>query len=374
MSKIQYFHLSNDEKFLDYVIENCEAIAPCEGIYAVKSNKQKFQYVKSTVTTRVASVEDALELLKSNADIKYVYIHFLMDWSIDFVLKLPANLKVVWVFWGADGYALPRLRKYNYLSATRKFVKSLDPGKHTIFHEIYRSLFRTESKLRKAIKRLDYCATWVEQDFDLIKPYNEKIKFIMFSNNSVEQLLGDVLDFKVNQNTNKSQVFIGNSGHPTNNHLEVFELFKTQPKYELVLPLSYGNPVYIERLNNIGYQWFGERYKPLTSFMDKDQYHQLMLGSDCIVMNHTRQQGANNTLVALWCARPVFMNSVSTLYQTYKNWGVTVFDIDDLPKFLSTGVIDADLSANKGILKEKLGTDAVLNYYKAFLFKENTTV
>jgi dTDP-N-acetylfucosamine:lipid II N-acetylfucosaminyltransferase len=365
-----FLHLSNDDKFFDYVIENCELVAPGKHAYFVKKKDDNIRFVKYKNVISISSAQDFFSRVTDFSAFKIIYIHFLIGFSIDIVLGLPKNIKIVWIFWGADGYQLPRLRKYLLLSHTQAILNELktDTAVTKFKRTIRRIVFGDQRKLRSAVHRIDYCATWVEADYNLVRHYNPRMKYIYFSNYNIYQLTG--FPSPPTHLDSEDVVWVGNSGYPSNNHYEVFVLLsKVGWQGRVICPLSYGDNQYIEKIIEIGKSFFGDRFKPLTEFMDKESYHGLLISSKFMVMNHTRQQGGGNTLTALWLGIPLFMNSMSTLFQTYKAWGLDVFSLEEFNGALQTRRVD--VIGNRSILLKYLGENAVTKSFRDILFLQN---
>lgn len=369
----KYLHISPDDKFFDYVISNIENTIPGESIYlASKGNDKNLEYVKSQKAIIVKSLEDVKSLHDSYKRIETVYIHFLTQLAIDFILSLPKDKKVVWVFWGSDGYKLPLLKRYEYLPVTKSIVERLDKSFNLKwFSKKFNSLFDYKLLRRiKAVKRINYCATWVEGDYQLVKQYNPKLKFIFFNNNSINQLIDT--DVEAKNSVQKGQyIYIGNSCDPRNNHFEAFTLIAHQLAYNIVVPLSYGgSKSYKKYILEEGKRVFNGRFKPILEFVPKQDYHHLIINASFIIMNHSKQQAANNILVALWYGKIVFMNSTSTLYSTFRSWGLDIFTIEDLSFPVNEERYTVDRSKNRSILLNKLGEKAIQESYRKFLFLE----
>lgn len=371
---IKYFHLSPDDKFLDYVISNCENIAADESVYIVRDSKYPLKYVKDKRVKVCLTLNDLSTELKKYDNIIKVYIHFLTNTAIPFTLSIPKHIKVYWIFWGADGYSLPGMEKFLFKEETKKFL--IEAGinkresfirqlKNKISHKFGRGY---KAKLARAVKRADVCATWIKGDYSLVKKYNPQMEYLFYNNNSVNQLIADD-DLVPGYNNileklkDRRYIIVGNSGDPTNNHLEAFDIVKSMQDYDVVVPLSYGNRHYINRLAEEGIKVLGNRFVPIYNFMEKCEYNFLIKNAQFVIMNHTRQQAANNILTALWYGVPVYMDSSSTLYQTFKYWGVGVGEIHKLPH----SFINPSVEENRKYLQQNIGNDTIKEAFRTLL-------
>lgn len=364
----RYFHLSPDDKFFDYVIENCEKVAPSESVYVVRTNSRKLQYVQNQNVVVAANLSELLKIYGNCSGVKYVYIHYLKGLALDFVLELPEEIVIIWIFWGSDGYALPSLKKNLLSRETKKLWHSRLPisVRFKDYLKSFLSKYYT-GKLERCLKKISYCATWVRMDYEMVKPYHPEMEYIFFSNNSVEQLIGHGIPSK--PSTGAPYIYIGNSGDPTNNHIDVLKLVRWETAYDVVVPLSYGENDYIKLIYEKGKQLLKDRFKPVMDFLPKEEYHSLLLQSSCVIMNHVRQQAANNIIVALYHGVPVFMNPNSPLFKTFKSWDIIIYSIEELKDFFkSPDKYLVDSQVNQQALKKWLGNSALERQYKDLLF------
>lgn len=373
--RVKYFHLSPDDKFFDYIIDNCESTAPGESAYIIRNSRgSKLQYVKNREVVVTKNVTEILQELSRCSKVEKVYIHFLTSDAIPFVLNLPKHLEVYWIFWGADGYNLPGLEKNLYKGKTKDTLYNLGILKPQSWLDKIRDsaklLFRygNRAQLVKAVKRVDYCATWVQGDFDLVKSFNHRMKYTYFNNNSIEQIIeesSDEMDISLPENLkHKDYIILGNSGHPTNNHIEAFEFVMNLPDYNVVVPVSYGNKKYIDLINKMGASILGDRFIPLFEFLPKESYNAIIRNAKFLIMNHSRQQAANNILTALWYGIPVYMDSNNTLFQTLKKWGLGVEDINtiSLNPISSTSLLES-----RRLLSQNLGRNMINQSFNKLL-------
>lgn len=129
------------------------------------------------------------------------------------------------------------------------------------------------------------------------------------------------------------KILLGNSGDPTNNHMDAIKYFKSSrlSNSQIYCPLSYGDKKYIEYLETWMNRQLGKRFFSLNSFMARDEYIKFLSAIDIVVMNHNRQQAVGNTISALVLGKPVFMKKNSVTYSMLKRMNVRhVYDIKKL--------------------------------------------
>ena len=160
-------------------------------------------------------------------------------------------------------------------------------------------------------------------------------------------------------------ILIGNSASETNNHLEVFELLKNFniSEKKLVVPLSYGDKNYAERICKEGEELFENNFSPLTTFMSLEAYNDIIQKCSIVIMNHYRQQAIGNIVSMLWMGAKVYLDERNTFYHYLKRIGVSVYsiDVDLIPEnplvFQSLEINEVKM--NREILRKEIGFDVL---------------
>ncbi|WP_083234102.1 TDP-N-acetylfucosamine:lipid II N-acetylfucosaminyltransferase [Candidatus Marithrix sp. Canyon 246] len=75
----------------------------------------------------------------------------------------------------------------------------------------------------------------------------------------------------------------------------------------MFVPLSYGDPkgVYIKEVISTGTKIFGDKFIPMTEFMDFDKYLNFLGSINITIFNHNRQQAMGNTITLLGFGKKV---------------------------------------------------------------------
>ncbi len=125
-------------------------------------------------------------------------------------------------------------------------------------------------------------------------------------------------------------VLLGQSASPHNNHLEVFDVLRDAlpATSRLVVPLSYGNPIYADHIEQTGREMFGDRFVSLRTWMTIADYQQRIAGCGFIVMNHRRQKAVGNISSGLYRGAKVFLQRTNPLFGFFTELGAVVFPID----------------------------------------------
>ena len=237
---------------------------------------------------------DLGKILKCIYHAKWIYIHFLAYDPTLFFWFLNKRLlaKSTWIVWGSDIYSY---QKQKQSARTRVY----------------------EWLRRKIIPRFPEIAAFVKEDYEVIAMvYGTAAKYlpILYPLPVNPSQLDRVV--KTQKNTNPV-VMIGNSGDPTNNHLEMIDLLSSFRKeaMKVVCPLAYGGtPEYRQIVISKGISTFGNNFVPWMEMKGKQEYAEQIAGVDIAVMNHQRQQGLGNILALLYLGKKVFIRSDITSY------------------------------------------------------------
>lgn len=264
-------------------------------------------------------------------------VHFLDGLKAKAILRAPKDLPIVWSGWGGDYYYLIAKGDNNLLGRdTQQLVKLLDMRNgrrgQTVLRWIRnaaRRMLRTPI-IKKAMMRTNYFSSPFPEDFELLKSNlgpDWAVKYVRIFYGSVKltYMPGPAQIYGNN-------ILVGNSGTPTNNHLEIFDMLAQIDLGDrnIVAPLSYGDPVYVDAIISRGRKLFGSRFQPIVDFMSLEQYNTLIAGCSVVVMGHRRQQGGGNTVTMLYKGARVFLDEASTVYQYLKNRGAFVYSLQEL--------------------------------------------
>jgi hypothetical protein len=129
-----------------------------------------------------------------------------------------------------------------------------------------------------------------------------------------------------------TNILIGNSADPSNNHFEVFGMLEVSKDQDIKIytPLSYGNQGYAKQVINEGKKRFGAKFVPLTEHLPFDVYLELLGKIDIAIFNHQRQQAMGNIRILLGYGKKVFMNQKLTSAQSLKKDGIKTFCLDNI--------------------------------------------
>ncbi|MEH6649463.1 MAG: TDP-N-acetylfucosamine:lipid II N-acetylfucosaminyltransferase [Motiliproteus sp.] len=363
-------HVTVDEKFIDMALREFEAVAPGINRSIILGNKRQLRYVKSEVL-EFHTIKSAKALVRSTK-CGAVIFHSLNDLTL--LSDIPKDKKVIWLGWGYDyydrllvsaypqGLFLPKTRELSEsrpkpplaLTMLRKYksIAKLLLGRKTIYHP-------------KLLERVDVFSPVIDVEHQMACNLNSwfKSQYVTWNYGTVEDdLSSNNLEYKPVGNN----ILVGNSASFENNHLEVFDNLERCVDLtgrKIIVPLSYGDDWYKEQLITVGREMFGDKFVPLTRFMDKDAYLEILQSCGHSFMNHLRQQALGNICIMMLKGSNIYMSSASPLYRWFLDRGAVIQSIDARATASVTGEISlAPLSSvdqinNIQVIKAHWGRD-----------------
>lgn len=167
-----------------------------------------------------------------------------------------------------------------------------------------------------------------------IKWYGNGPKYINAGCNIFDFELADLNQLVADKSRNLTpRIQIGNSGDPTNEHIEIIEMLSrfSGLDMEIFVPLTYGNKEYIDEVIAKGKALFGDKFIPLTQFMSPDKYNNYLASIDVVIFNHRRQQGFGNLVISLYLGAKVFIRKdVSTWEYLMEGMGCLIHDTNSI--------------------------------------------
>lgn len=371
MQKDKIVHIFNDDKFIDSAIELFESTHPdCSDYYVLKNKTEKFVYIKSDkVLTLDYSNKNELELFIKNINTNnnIVFFHALDKIKQEITLQLRPKIKKVWFIWGYDLYKIWPLYKVkiydhhtkiylNKFFSIKKFFlntsfafwcfKNANPFLPKKIADVISNHFNTP--FYKAVNLMDIVVPVIPTEFELAKKINSNLILAPFTYGYLEDILGVNFDKNVSKSKN---ILVGNSGDISNNHLDIFiKLSKLNLKDKKVfVPLSYGGSVdYIDYIIKKGEELLGSNFFPITSFMSRKEYNEILLSCDTLIFNHIRQQGVGNIITLGYLGAKIYLNKKSPVFEFYKNEKITLFEVNELTnKSLDYKLTESDLIQNR---------------------------
>lgn len=264
--------------------------------------KELFAHNNVMIYNGIRDFWKAFKIAKNTKFVIYnaLFYRFFLQMQL---LLLGILKKKVWVVWSAD----------MYLRDCSTFLKKL-----------YN---------RFLISRFSYVATPIFGDFEAFKRiWGFEVVNLPFWFPFSRNILS------LSKKTKKQDciyIQVGNSGHITNQHLQVLEILKKykDKNIKLILPMSYSCSVeYREEVKRKFFEVFGkERVLVLEENLKFQEYVELMGQIDIGIFNHYVQEAGHNIVMLLALGKKVYINPKNTLLNMSKNiFKVDVFEIGEL--------------------------------------------
>ena len=337
-------HIGTDEKFVDMALREFEVVAPGMNQLIILGRERPLRYVKNK-SMKFYSVKSARMLIQSR-ECAAVIFHSIGD-DLTLLSDIPANKKVIWLGWGYDYYARLLADAYpaGFLLATSKALLPNTPVwslARIVFRKVKTginiSLDRKVSDGIELLSRVDVFSPVIEIEHRMACNLNTwfRPKYVTWNYGTFED------DFVTNEVADKQlgiDILVGNSATLENNHLEVFEVLERSVDLtgrRIIVPLSYGDEWYKEKLISVGRSKFGEQFVPLTNFMTKEAYIDLLQQCGLVFMNHLRQQALGTICIMMIKGAKLYMNPASPLYHWLLERGAVIKSIDALGDVVRT--------------------------------------
>ena len=380
-SMLKILHITNDEKFVESTIFLFEQVENINNYYLLPLDKiedsrflkqDKISNLKNIICVKYYTAQYFQIIESINPD--FIYFHGL---SIEhkFILnKIKNRYKVIWGSWGRDIFSSKPMYPFNYKKNTATLLKSSRNRRslRDVIGQLYFYFLRERNRIPKDsihyLKYIDVITTVVKEDYELFSERVKdvcKIKYIPF--NYSGGVNNDVLSLE----TTSSNILIGNSANPENNHVETFEIVSAFDigDRKVIVPLSYGGDAkYIRRIIELGKFYFKENFHPLLEFMPKDQYMETIQSVEFAFMNHSHQHAMGNIWYLLSSGKKVFMDYDNTAAKSLLRLGVTISNIHNIKEEEVFEPLNFEIKKhNREIINKEYGDEAVIQRTQNFV-------
>lgn len=368
-------HIALDEKFIDTAYDIYEKAFPNINSFLILRRPEedikylnkidKYRFVQ-TNTNFIKTIEEY------TSSARIVIFHGMSDIQALVVKKLrKKSKKYVWVPFGTEVYNNKYIVKNLSISPItyKSFVFSKKKWIKEILRPAYYLLLKGEKspklRIKKSFMKMDYITILYEEELwnymklGIVNPHIEFVKFTYYP-----------IDIVINANSdfvNGRNILLGNSASYTNNHLEVFEILKKfdLKEFSIITPLSYGKKDYANKIINLGNEFFGDRFQPITDFKPLREYHKILQCCGVAIMNHSRTQATGNIITLLFLGSKIFLSKETTIFHYLKRIGCFVFSIEhdlDFENKETLNLLSKDqMLHNRAILNKELSLDKLVN-------------
>ncbi len=323
-------HICEDSRFVSLAKQQFEATNISENIFLVNSNKSKLDYIPQNNNVIIALPKSELHKQTINKyDYELIVFHNCnQKYKWEIINNSKSTTKLLWLAWGSDIYSLPKLSKSLLLPITENTTRTnFKENINISIDKLIRIILRKNKKQINAYKRVNYCAPVMSEDLHLLnRTYNININEGHFTYGFLSYYIG-----KENKQIFKgNNILIGNSAHPSSNHIDALHLIQNINEGDIITPLSYGgDSSYIKSVTNYGIDLFGDRFNALTELMPIDEYRNILFTCKAAFMYHQRQQALGNIIMLLWMGVKVYLDKKNPVFDFYIKKDVLVFSIDD---------------------------------------------
>lgn len=329
-------HIGIDDKFIDSAIRVFESVAPGQNQLIIIGKKKPLEYIKESAP-QFLTLEQTVSTIQS-PDCAAVIFHSLGGEASNLLSSLPKEKPTAWLGWGFDYYDSLLSPDYpdGLLLPETKALLSNHPQYRGTVGLIRRAKsaakkwrgkdsFRTQGMLEK----LDFFSPVLDMEYQRILAANTwfKAQYICWNYGTLEDDLLPSLGRSIEIGRD---ILVGNSATPENNHLEIFKIISELPNLnncKVIVPLSYGDEWYKHQIVSAGEQFFGERFVPLTEFLNKDKYISVIGTCGFVFMNHLRQQALGNICIMMLHGAKIFLNEKNPLFSWLQKRGAIIAPI-----------------------------------------------
>lgn len=293
-------HIMILDKFIPNFIEFVDKYFGRENHKYILITSEKYNFgLKKEHNIEFLHTDDDIfiTLVQYMKEAEKIVLHGLWREKVNLILKENPLLlkKCFWIMWGGDFY-FPQKQ-----SELQKYV----------------------------IENVSYLVTGTKGEVDYVRNnYNAKgehIEAFVYTSNLFKKINSSPrIDDKI-------RILIGNSSTETNQHFEVFnklEIYRNE-NIEIFVPLSYGDFKYGMQVMKVGYEIFGDKFKPIIDYMNEQDYYKFLSTIDIGIFNHNRQQGMGNIITLLGMGKKVYMNPKVTTYEMFIDNNIFINDVNN---------------------------------------------
>lgn len=355
-----YLHLINDVKFVDYVVEQFEAVDSNNHEYIfVSSGNTDRNLIKNKEIIKFINLEsmNIEKIIQGLSKYEAIFLHYLDHYKIEILKNAGDNLIFIWMMWGGDFYNRIITNKYKYFDFQTIRIHYRFQSKNLIHYwlklfglDYLKNILKVNENNYWYLNKITFFSSVIPNEKYIVGKYlSPKAKYLNFNYGSLEGLFDNDED---NYCVKGDAILVGNSADSMNNHLPIVSYLSKLKlnNRKIILPLSYGiEKHYLDYLLNYCNSKLGANFNPINELLTKQNYLELISQCSVVIMNHYRQQGLGNILISIWMGAKVFISQKSPLFTFLKELGIVIYSVEK------------DLYKNKTALKKLDITHQVLN-------------
>lgn len=373
-------HFVTDDKHINQIIDNFLKVSSSHLFLVFSENSsENYKYITRTghFIKKFNYLHDDINEVLISKKANAVILHQLNRRFAKTINSIIISIKIAWIAWGADIYGLPKIKPSLFASKTKQYLFKIKPATPLVWsvnnNNFTRNIFfRLKGKcdpyreIFKAIIRIDIFSTYIREDFDFFfKYYNAThLRFIETAFTTIDQYLGGNKQIRLNDEA--ANLIIGNSNTLESNYLDVIEKIedKSDNINKIICVLSYGkNNDHKNKIIKEGRKKLGAKFQPLTDFMSREQYVEMLQSCSAGIFFHYRQQAMGNIIALLYLGSRVYLSERNPAYNFFLRNGIVVNSFEnDFDRYLNKKLSYEDAENNRKKLdlffsKEKVISD-----------------
>jgi hypothetical protein len=333
------------------------------------------------ISNSIPSLDDCVEVYSPNnlreIAAKCEKADLVVLWGLNAVnqrlaLRIPQGIKLAWRFFGYEIYknfpeTFLSARTREALLASSNKVVSLRSAGGLLFNRL-KTLIRPEPNFSKVLHRIDYVLMVCDEEYELVSRYCPEVPaFIKLPFPLPAPIKpDDEAAIRTGLAAKVSEVVIGNSRSPYNNHLDILASLESLDGYaKFTIFFSYGEESgYTREVRNLA-----ARNRNVTieeKFLPKEIFNSVYRRSSAFISNSINQHAIGNIVAAILNHTKVYLHPSNILLQWLRGEGFRIFETPSFPEDLRSGQIKLsfdDAIANQAALRRVLKPD----FIKVFL-------
>ena len=346
-------HILTDDKFADYAIRQFSAPEmESEFICLNTAGRMNLVELRNKVQVMSPHSEEFAAFLDENLSKYSAIILHGMHWGMwqkMILQKVPANVKVAWMFWGGEIYGRHDIGE-RFLAPITSVVcriRSLHKSVEGKKKEDY-----TWELPIELYQRIDVCLTDEKEEYEYAKRFlGNKMTYMWYNYYTLEEMMGALYEERCCGNN----IIIGNSATDSCNYWDVLLRLKRLRigDRKIVLPLSYGAQWISKTVSKFSRILYPKNTMPLLDFMPRDEYNKVLLGCNTMIMGHYHPQAQGNIITGLWLGMRVYLSEKSMTYHYFKRICCVVYSLEsELKKYGYAPMEEKDVEQNRAVLKQ----------------------
>jgi len=332
------YHITFPHKpFLESSLHHFESVRPGINKVILLTNKQN-ERNPCSVTNDILLYKGALSAdvvdMVNSSECSGVFIYWLTDELMELVLKIDKNIPIYWRSYGPDiNNILYKDTKGFYEKETKKLISN-NLFKHfaknlfrPLFHYLNGTLKIQNSAFKKKelfLRRINYVGTVTNYEFEQINKFLPN-----FSAKKLVSILINPNPIPILSRVEGRDIMVGHSSFPILNHVDVFDKLSNIGLVDnkIIVPLSYGNREYGDKVINYGKKLFGSKLIPLIEYLPLEKYNEVINQCNTFILNSLVQQGGANIRHFLLTGKKVYIHHNNPLFIDLVNQGFKLFSI-----------------------------------------------